>query len=365
MKLVLTQEEINLLLDLASSITACPSKEPELFIHQINNMCVFIPSRIKNIIEEFSYKVNEYNYYNDGFRNNDPQFDDGYLVISTIPIQKELDIKKIQTPPDNKQHIGETTVIAKIQAFFNQLLGEMIAYEAEGDGRLFQDMVPNKSLSDTQTSLGSTVELEIHTEQAFSKWKPDFLSLACLRSDPEAQTYVLHKHDIMRNLSEVQRCLLYKPLWTIGIDMSFKMNKDIEFIETDVRGPMPIIHKDGVDKDPIKAELLEKGYYSCDQVNDKLVFDQDLMNGVTEEAEHLKNEIIQIYYDHRKSYVLQQGDILILDNRRVVHGRSSFRPKFDGKDRFILRSFVFKKNNYLDSTHTRKNNRRMVEAKYS
>jgi L-asparagine oxygenase len=365
MKLILTQEEISLLLDLASSVTACPSKEPVLFINQINNMCVFIPSRIKDILEEFSYKVNEYNYYNDGFKNNDPKYDDGYLVISTIPIHKELDVKKIQTPPDNKQHIGETTVIANIQAFFNQLLGEMVAYEAEGDGCLFQDMVPNKSLSKTQTSLGSTVELEIHTEQAFSKWKPDFLSLACLRSDQEAQTYVLHKHDIMKNLSEEQRSLLFKPLWTIGIDMSFKMNKDIEFIETDMRGPMPIIHKDGLDKDPIKAERLEKGYYSCDQVNDKLVFDQDLMNGVTEEAEHLKKDIIQIYYDHRKSYVLQQGDILILDNRRVVHGRSSFRPKFDGKDRFILRSFVFKKNNYYESAHTRKNNRRMVEAIYS
>ena len=365
MKLVLSQEEINLLLDLASSVTASPSKEPELFIHQINNMCVFIPSRIKQILQEFSYKVNEYNYYNDGFRNNDTQFDDGYLVISTIPIQEELDVKNVQTPPDNKQHIGETTVIAKIQAFFNQLLGQMIAYEAEGDGCLFQDMVPNKSLSKTQTSLGSTVELEIHTEQAFSKWKPDFLSLACLRSDPEAKTYVLHKHDIMKNLTEYQRGLLYKPLWTIGIDMSFKMNKNIEFIEKDMRGPMPIIHKDGVDKDPIRAEWLEKGYYSCDQINDKLVFDQDLMNGITEEAERLKKDIIQIYYDHRKSYVLQQGDILILDNRRVVHGRSSYQPKFDGEDRFILRSFVLKDFSYYNSLYTRKNNRRMVEAKYS
>jgi hypothetical protein len=58
-----------------------------------------------------------------------------------------------------------------------------------------------------------------------------------------------------------------------------------------MRGPMPIIHKDGVDKDPIRAEWLEKGYYSCDQINDKLVFDQDLMNGVTEEAERLKKGI--------------------------------------------------------------------------
>jgi L-asparagine oxygenase len=366
MKLDLTQEEINLLVDLASSVTASPSKQPELFIIQINAMLVFVPSRIKRVLDEFSYRVNEYNYYNDVYNKNiDPKYDDGYLVISTIPIQHELETKNIQTPLDNKQHIGETTVIAKIQAFFNQLLGEMVAYEAEGEGYLFQDMVPNRSLSNSQTSLGSTVELEIHTEQAFSKWRPDFLSLACLRSDPEAKTHVCHKQDIMKKLSGEKRCMLYKPLWTVGIDISFKMNNYFEFIETDLRGPMPIIHKDGIDKDPIKAEMLEKGYYFCDVINDHLVFDQDLMNGITEEADNLKKEIIKIYLDQRKSYVLKQGDILILDNRRVVHGRSPFQPKFDGNDRFILRSFTFKKTKYHECVHIRRNNRRMVEAIYS
>ena len=33
---------------------------------------------------------------------------------------------------------------------------------------------------------GSGVELELHTEQAFSKLRPDVLSLACLRGNPKA-----------------------------------------------------------------------------------------------------------------------------------------------------------------------------------
>jgi L-asparagine oxygenase len=284
--------------------------------------------------------------------------EDGFIVISTIPVAHELESKNIQTPPDNKQHIGETTSMAKIQAMFNQLLGEMVAYEAEGDGRFFQDMVPKASLSKTQTSLGSSVELEIHTEQAFSKLKPDFLSLGCLRSDPEAQTHILHKNQIIKNLAREKIPFLYQPLWVVGIDMSFKMDKNIEFIETDIRGPMPIIHKEN-------QEHVKLGYYHCSIGTDKLVFDQDLMVGMTEESEKLKNDIIKLYNQQRKSYVLQQGDIVILDNRHVVHGRSSFRPKYDGYDRFILRSFVFDNVKYKDTYYTRKNDKRMIEAIYS
>ena len=59
----------------------------------------------------------------------------------------------------------------------------MVSYEAEGNGRLFQDMVPNKELALSQTSLGSKKELELHTEQAFSEMRPDYLSLACLKGD--------------------------------------------------------------------------------------------------------------------------------------------------------------------------------------
>ena len=34
-------------------------------------------------------------------------------------------------------------------------------------------------MENNQTSVGSTIELEVHTEQAFSRLKPDLLSLGC------------------------------------------------------------------------------------------------------------------------------------------------------------------------------------------
>jgi alpha-ketoglutarate-dependent taurine dioxygenase len=34
------------------------------------------------------------------------------------------------------------------------------------------------------------------------------------------------------------------------------------------------------------------------------------------------------------------GDLLCIDNRRTVHGRTSFTPRYDGFDRWLQRSFV-------------------------
>jgi L-asparagine oxygenase len=120
------------------------------------------------------------------------------------------------------------------------------------------------------------------------------------------------------------------------------MNVD-EFIDGDTRGPIPIIH--GSEDDP------------------QLIFDQDLMYGTTIDADDLKNVITKIYYESRLSHVLKPGDIIFIDNRRAVHGRSPFQPKYDGSDRFIIRSFVTF--DYEYSSYARPNNKRAIEAKYS
>jgi L-asparagine oxygenase len=211
--------------------------------------------------------------------------------------------------------------LANIQASLNQYMGDMIAYEAEAEGRLFQDMVPNPDLAHTQTSLGSSVELELHVEQAFSKWRPDVVSLACLRGDPCAQTYVFHVQQALAHLTVAERQSLLAPLWTMGVDLSFKLHGQT-FLEGDVRGPLPIVHPlDGGD---------DVGW----------VFDQDLMRGITPAAEDLRMKLVDLYVKHRTAIVLKPGDLLWIDNRRAVHGRSHYLPRFDGTDRFLVRSFV-------------------------
>jgi len=220
-------------------------------------------------------------------------------------------------------HIGETTLLGKVQAIINCYIGEMVSYEAEGNGRLFQDMVPNETMQDSQTSLSSKAELELHTEQAFSELRPDYLSLACLKGASDAKTYLLDIYDLMDSLDIEDICLLKQSLWNIGVDLSFKMNGCSDHI----RGPIPII------------TVLDQSL--------QLNFDQDLMIGLNEEAKILSEKIIRIYYERRKHIVLKPGNLLIINNHKAVHGRSIFTPNFDGNDRFIIRSFIMKN---LDKT---------------
>jgi len=286
-----------------------PSKYPESFCQKAKTLK--IPERILNHFSRI--------------------YENGFIIFRNFPIDYLG-----ETPENNTDSIGEQTRLARIQGILLHVLGEMISFEAEGTGHLFQDIIPVKKMATLQTSVGSNKELEIHTEQAFSELRPDFLSLACIRGDSEALTYILPVSRIIENISDPG--ILHEPQWKIGVDLSFKLLGQ-EFLEGDIRGPLAILQ------------------------GSQLVFDQDLMMGITKEA-HLKiGEIVDIYYKYRISHCLQPGEILIIDNRKVVHGRSPFSPKYEGKDRFLVRAFSFTVNKYNKSKYARKG--RMILAKYS
>jgi L-asparagine oxygenase len=329
----LTNKENNVLIDLAFQIYANPSKNTKLFCRQSKECSVNVPQRIKNALIDFAKRGTETGFLlikNISFDNIAPGLP--YPISITLP----------KTPDNNNRKIGESTILAYIQSILLNVIGELISYEAEGYGGLFQDIVPVKKMENKQTSVSSNTELEIHTEQAFSKLRPDILSLACIRGDLLAQTYVLPVQYILENMNVNEREMLRLPLWKTGVDLSFKLNGN-EFIEGDVRGPFPIISGDN--EDP------------------KLLFDQDLMFGVNEDADNLIKKIVDIYYKYRNQHNLQNGEIILIDNMRAVHGRSPFYPKYDGDDRFLIRCFAVYDYNF--SRYARDGESHMVSAIYS
>ena len=312
--------DITVLKNLERRITALASENPELFCKQIKYASTQLPIHITLRLIDFAYSGST----------------SGFLLFDNLPKENLLS----KTPPGNTLKIGEKTRLACMQSILISTIGDMIAYEAEGYGRLFQDVVPIQTMAKNQTSLSSDAELEIHTEQAFSKLRPDILSLACLRGNETAYTYILPVGRIIENCSSREIQILREPLWMIGVDLSFKLHGQ-PFIEGDVRGPIAILS--GPEDDP------------------ELIFDQDLMKGITPEAENLVKKIVEIYYHHRIAHCLQPGEIIFVDNRRAVHGRSAFSPKYDGYDRFLVRCFATL--DYEKSAHARDG--RTVAAIYS
>ena len=317
----LTNAEATAMLALAAKLTADPHKEPTLFCEQAQGLVDSIPLRLHMALDYFA---------NNGSST-------GCLLIQTgLDLFPELP----PTPPDNQSHIGETTRLARIQAICMSALAEMVAYEAEGQGRLFQDIVPNQAMANLQTSNGSA-ELEIHTEQAFSPLRPDYLSLTCLRGDSAARTYVMPVGAILSEVSAKEQALLRTPLWTCDVDLSFQLG-DFPPEHWKTRGPMSILS--GPATDP------------------QLVFDQDLMTGVDTDSEALVKKLVDIYYDKRHAHVFTPGDIMIVDNNRAVHGRSGFIPRYDGLDRFLVRCFGIKNSLRVRGAMS---DLRMIMAQYS
>ena len=314
------------------NINILPSDEPENYCKQIEELCELLPENIKSLLDRFIRYEKK----------------DGFLLLKyyTFTYNTITRINEINfdTPPNNNCKVGEKTTIAKLQAILVSYISKIVSYEAEGYGRIFQDIIPDVKMENQQSSVGSSKELEIHTEQAFSKIKPDFLSLSCIRSDACAYTYILPVQSILSNVNETEKELLRKPLWKIGVDYSFKLYGN-EFIEGNIRGPIPII--------------------SGPEDNPTLVFDQDLMIGINDEANQLIQKIVDIYYNHRIKHCLQPGEIMILDNRKVVHGRSQFKPLYNGKDRFLVRCFGMLEENFNKTAYARSENKIMFNAIYS
>ena len=293
----LTPEQTEQIREVAARVTALPNEDPDAFCRQALDASFELPGELRKAVLNFA----------------DVGSDTGILVVRGLYVDDDL----VDTPTDNSKGLASRTFFAKQMGTIAHLLGTMVAYEAEGNGNLIQDMVPNPKLAMTQQSQGSKVELEAHTEQCFSEFRPDYVVLGALRGDPNAYTYVYAARKFVEHFTPEEIAKLRQPHWMTQIDDSFKPHIPDP---NAVRGPYPILT--GPADDPY------------------ILIDQDLMHGVTKEAQELLNKVVQTYVEHRDGHILQAGDLLMLDNPRAMHGRSMFSPRFDGKDRFIARGFV-------------------------
>lgn len=215
-------------------------------------------------------------------------------------------------PPQN-----ETSVLraSELLLKFGYLYGHPVAYKQEQNGRLIQHILPNPKTEFAQISSSSKTILKMHTETAFHPHKPDVLILMCLRGDKNAPTTYAIFDEILGKMDVGLMYELMRPQFYIQPDLSFRKNKE-KYNEWLV----PII--------------------DCRHKKFRFCFDEDLMRGKTQVAcnalEYLKN----LVSDNMREIVLDAGDVLVIDNHQVVHGRKPFQPRYDGSDRWLMRLMV-------------------------
>jgi L-asparagine oxygenase len=198
-------------------------------------------------------------------------------------------------------------------------LGDQYGFHGELGGQLVQDIVPVQGYESEQISVSSTTALFSHTETAFSEFRCDYLALLCLRTDHERRAGVtLHPVDaLLPQLAPQTVAVLSEPRFRTRVDLSFRLSGsgEEEWVE-------PIRVLSGTADRP------------------RIRFDVAETEGLDDEARRALGELTVAARAATRVVRLAVGDLLIIDNHRALHGRTAFVPRYDGRDRWLLRTFV-------------------------
>ena len=200
------------------------------------------------------------------------------------------------------------------------IIGDVYSYATEKDGELIHNVCPVKSGETNQSNESSKVNLDLHIENAYFESRPDYLALYCLRQDHAkiARTSLADVRVAIQKLSPEIVDELRRPVYlTPSPESHHKAQGGVKW-----SAPNAIIQGD-----PESPTML------CSFPGMK-VLDK---NG--EEALDQFEEAIN-HSDVVFSIALQPGEILLLNNRRVVHGRTYFEARYDGTDRWLQRVYI-------------------------
>jgi L-asparagine oxygenase len=239
---------------------------------------------------------------------------DGIVVLRGLPIDESL-----PRTPGRAAFTGSWRELARstvTQLMVMSVLGGVISYADEKDGHLIQDICPVPGAEHRQENTGSSL-LELHTEDGFHPHKPDFISLLCLRADHarEAMTVACGVRAVAPRLEPEHVQALRQPWYRIRLASSFVGTE-----HTAYSAPMAALS--GCPSDP------------------DLCADFHAMEPMTDEAAEAFEALRGLMQTSLVGVVLEPGDMLVIDNRKAVHGRTGFSPRYDGHDRWLRRCFA-------------------------
>ncbi len=190
--------------------------------------------------------------------------------------------------------------------------GEPFGWQGQQGGRLVNNIVPSPGHEHEQSGASSSTLLCPHTEDAFHPRRANLLMLGCLRNPDRVGTTVSSVRQV--GLDDRQRRVLGEARLPILPDVSYGNDFD--------RYPaVPVATVGAGDDGPTLR--YDPAYTPLDAADDEFRSAYD----------HLGDELERVCH----TAVLAPGELLLVDNDVVVHGRVPFAPRYDGTDRWLKR----------------------------
>ncbi|MGW1728654.1 TauD/TfdA family dioxygenase [Streptomyces sp. NPDC002306] len=194
------------------------------------------------------------------------------------------------------------------------LMGTPIAWDGQQDGRFVHNIVPSPGHESEQTGASSSALLAPHTEDAFHPGRAHLLLLCCMRNHDDIATTAASIRRTALADSDIRQ--LQRPVVPILPDDAYEQARQFS------GRPTPV---------PTLFDTPEGLTLRFDPAYTPLV---DADDAWREAYRRLEDELARVSV----AVSLEPGDVLVVDNDIVVHGRVPFRARYDGTDRWLKRA---------------------------
>jgi len=320
--LVPTTGEFTRVEELAQELSATSFRDDaERFVHRAQMLWHRMPPRYQSRIAQFK-------------RFGDPR---GGLYLAGLPTGA------VPSTPETARLAAERAPVgAAVLSLIAAGLGDQFGYRPELSGLVIQGVVPMKGAEFSQRSVSSLEELYRHVETSFTEFRADFVGFFCLRGDHDgvAGTTLAPVEAIVRRLKAKTVDILRQPRFHTTVDDSF-------LIGAGLRGPVTVG---------------DVRVLSGPAIRPRLRVDFAQTTGADPKAQAALNELADTATAVSYTIVLAAGDTLLVENHHALHGRTRFTPRWDGFDRWLLRTFITR--DLSRSAEVRPNDGRIIDVAF-
>lgn len=232
-------------------------------------------------------------------------YDESFLVLKgAYQISDNLPSTP-KTPEDHLDNLALQDAARSLRAIAENLGTPFINKGMKQEKYFVQQVFPVKGRENSDSAASSKKELDLHSEHAMFERMPDYILITCLKNPDYVPTLISPFNE--RDIDEEDILTLSKAFGSDDLE-----NWDKAVLSRDQNGRLSL--------------RFDSIFQKFDDKNEQVAFSR-LVNS-------LRNNV--------KSVILEPGDVCIIDNKRCVHGRAQFQPRFDGSDRWMMRTMVSK-----------------------
>lgn len=242
----------------------------------------------------------------------------GMTLVTGFPFEAPCD-----TPPswNYAESYRPRLAMDFLAVLASACLGHVFGWSTQQKGKIVHDLIPQPHRGGAQTSYGSTSELLMHTEDSFHDFRADFVCMYGIRNRAAVPT----------TLASMRELEIPPPVQALLFEAVFPLKPDETHLDSTQQsdGALRATADEATGITTLYGDRAypflryDPAYTDFSGVDPAALQAYDLLRAEIERKTH--------------DTVIAAGDLCLIDNRKVVHGRRPFEPAFDGQDRWLKR----------------------------